>query len=107
MMMQVYVEPSEGRLAAAGSGSLPDVAVRARLAPNHQARTASLLLAPWADSAAGAWLQLRTDADLAPHDELLLWPDDELLARLAMPFLTLTNVLGSYSYFLSFSSDKT
>lgn len=101
---QVYVEPSDGRLAAAGARRLADVAARARLAPNHQTRSAALALAPWpsAAPASGAWLQLRADADLAPHDELLLWPDDELLARLAMPFLTLANVLGRYSGFFTF-----
>ncbi|KAM3961948.1 PR/SET domain 13 [Aphomia sociella] len=79
----MYVDVDEaGWLRNAGPA-----AARARLAPDVHARTAEL-----------GPLRVRLLADLRPHQELLLWFDEHVLARADIPFLTLRNIRGKKNY---------
>ncbi|XP_052753350.1 PR domain zinc finger protein 13 [Galleria mellonella] len=70
-------------------------AAAARLAPDVHARTAELAAA---DVRGDVALRLRLLADLQPHQELLLWFDDRVLALADMPFLALRNIKGKKNY---------
>lgn len=80
-----------GRLVCAGAGRGAAgalLAAHARLAPCPKARSAALQLAPASTSPASPAspaLRLVVARELAPLDELLLWPDDALLERARVP----------------------
>ncbi|CAH2107843.1 unnamed protein product [Euphydryas editha] len=94
-----------GQLTARGG---PARAVRlARLAPAPPHASALLCLErPLAASSASSAspaspalrLSLRLTADAPPLHELLLWFDEQTLAHLDMPFLTLRNITGKKNY---------
>lgn len=91
---------ASGQLTARGG---PARVVRlARLAPAPPHASALLCLEqPLATSSASNNLRfsLRLTTDAPPLHELLLWFDEQTLAHLDMPFLTLRNITGKIFYY--------
>ncbi|XP_004924322.3 zinc finger protein SNAI1 [Bombyx mori] len=91
----VYMETdAEGFILPVGGLSAAKLVVGARLAPDVHARNAVLSVV----SRENLSLQIRIEADIPPHHELLLWPDEQLSAIAAVPFLTPKNIFGKNEY---------
>ncbi|KAJ2939601.1 hypothetical protein O0L34_g14318 [Tuta absoluta] len=80
-----------GRLSTCGGAGAELAAARSRIAPHPPARTAAL-------QASGGGLRVVCVREMAPHDELLLWPDDELLAVAGVPVLKPVHIRGGAEY---------
>ncbi|XP_049794454.1 zinc finger protein SNAI2 [Schistocerca nitens] len=95
-LRQASLKPASGRVAAA-----------ARLAPDCQAANALLVLEAGADSRSdipshshsqSPQLAVHTLRAVAPGHQLLLWFSDQLLASLAVPFLSPGNIRANARY---------